>query len=69
MKTKKAKIQPLPWKHIKDNRVSAVVDSEGIIVCGSLVCSPSDLKTDAANHEFIVKCVNSVNNKMTYIKG
>jgi hypothetical protein len=56
---RKKKIHPLPWKHETDGRrMSAVVDSKGIVVCGSLICRQEDPLITRNTHEFIVNTVN-----------
>jgi hypothetical protein len=52
------KIHPLPWRHQTDGkRMSAVIDAEGKIVCGSLICQQSDPDKTRETHAFIVKAV------------
>lgn len=60
MKKHKNLIQTLPWKHItQGKKTSAVVDSDGFIVCGSLICYQSDPEVASATHAYIVKAVNA----------
>ena len=57
------KMHPLPWSHKTDGKkMSAVIDAEGCVVCGSLLCwfSPSLVLATKARqtHAFIVKFAN-----------
>ena len=50
------KISLLPWKHVTDgNRMSAVVDADGKLVCGSLICQqPGTGAKERETHAFMV---------------
>jgi hypothetical protein len=50
---------PLPWGHVTDNRkMSAVLDADGHVVCGSLISQREKPKADREAHALIVKAVN-----------
>ena len=54
------KIHPLPWRHETDGRqMSAVVDVEGVVVAGSLICRQfGDVMKTINTHEWIVEVAN-----------
>jgi len=53
------KLYPFPWTHRTDGKkVSAVVDANGNVVCGSLICEQRSPKKVRQAHANIVKAVN-----------
>ena len=55
------KAQRLPWAHETDGKkMTAVVDADGVVVCGSLICQTSQGVRDRQTHAMIVHCVNRV---------
>lgn len=56
------KMHPLPRKHETDGKkMSAVVDAEGKVVCGSLICQQMPNPTKARQtHAYIVKTANDL---------
>jgi len=54
------KMHPLPWTHkTQGRRMSAVVDAEGKVVCGSLICQQSDGTKALQTHAYIVSTANN----------
>jgi hypothetical protein len=52
------KMHPLPWRHETDGKkMSAVVDANGNVVVGSLVCQQPDPEKERQTHAFIVRAV------------
>jgi hypothetical protein len=60
------KMHPLPWKHETNGKnMSAVVDANGHVVCGSLICicQQGNPTRNRQTHAYIVSCCNTKNNK------
>jgi hypothetical protein len=56
---KSYKIHPLPWKHKTDGKkMSAVVDDDGKVVCGSLICQQDSPTKTRNTHALIVTLAN-----------
>ena len=53
---KKVEPSPFPWRHHNDTktRITAILDANGNIVAGSLLCSYADYERTAANHALIM---------------
>ncbi len=64
------KIHPLPWEHRTDGKnMSAVVDADGIVVCGSLIMQQQNPAKTRNTHAFIVKSANSNSRLLEACKG
>ena len=51
---------PLPWRHETDyKKMSAVVASDGCVVCGSLICEQTNAENVIKAHALIVECVHA----------
>ena len=60
MKKRKNTVQPLPWRHItRGKTMSAVVDAEGQVVCGSLIYPQPNPEINRNTHAYIIKAVNT----------
>ena len=52
-------MHPLPWRHETDGkRMSAVVDADGVVVCGSLICQQTNATKARQTHAYIVSVAN-----------
>jgi hypothetical protein len=55
---RKKETHPVPWKHISESKdMSAIVDANDVLVCGSLICKEYSAMT-RNTHELIVKRMN-----------
>ena len=64
------KMHPLPWEHKTDGKkMSAVVDAEGKVVCGSLIMQQENHTKMRQTHAFIVKTANSNSKLLEACKG
>jgi hypothetical protein len=58
--TEMKKHYPLPWSHSTNGRaMSAVVASNGRVVCGSLICQQVRPAASRQSHAFIVEAANA----------
>jgi len=64
------KMHPLPWEHKTDGKkMSAILDAQGNVICGSLIMQQSNPTKTRQTHAFIVKSANEVYNRKECAKG